>query len=384
MSIITDPTHWKDVDDVTPPIWWQAMAADSRYWFYNNNDVIPSVGSSNTKVAIVDAANLPASLTFNWEIVSPLSYTDLEFYYQIDVVGEVTVNLGQTIGTGQIVVTIPGGTTSFYWGVRSHNIFSTDIMYGGVVAVGAPLDLINYNCECDDATDYQTLAVLRNRLMVRLGYAGQVNNPPPGMAALLTDFLQSSQRLLYMKYTELRTERFFTWNVEAGERLFDLDVNDGDTCSKRLNALKLTWVGMEDATGTANGQWYPLTSGIPPEFYTSIDSRGFPTRYEIRQCLEIFPVPDHAMRLRVKGHFELTAFAADGDQTTINSELVFMWALATAKAHYGHPDANNIAAMANDYLSRLVGGKHGTKRYIPGGSITPPWTKPVMRDGFDA
>lgn len=238
---------------------------------------------------------------------------------------------------------------------------------------------INYNCDCDDTTSYETLSQLRTRLMVRLGYAGQVGNPPPGMAALLNDFLQSSQRLLYMKYTELRTERFFTWTMEPGVRLYDLPDND-DTCTKRLNALKLSWVGVEDL----NGAWLPLINGIPPSFYTGITMESIPQRYEIRQCIEVFPVPDAAYKLRIKGHYLLQPFTEDGDQTTIDSELVFLWALATAKAHYGHPDANNIASMANDYLGRLVGGKHGTKRYVPGAAPIPPAVRPVMRDGYDA
>lgn len=239
---------------------------------------------------------------------------------------------------------------------------------------------IGYNCECDDTTVYATLAQLRARMMVRLGYAGQVNNPPPGMAALLDDFLGSAQRLLYMKYTELRTERFFTWTLEPGVRLYDLPDND-ETCGKRLNALKRSWVGVEDL----NGQWLPMVDGIPPEFYTQTPvNNSIPFRYEIRQCIEVFPVPDAAYKLRIKGHYLLQAFTADADKTTIDSELVFLWALATAKAHYGHPDANNVAAMANDYLGRLVGGKHGTKRYVPGSVPAAPAVRPVMRDGYDA
>lgn len=239
---------------------------------------------------------------------------------------------------------------------------------------------IGYNCECDEDTGYETLAQLRARMMVRLGYAGQVANPPPGMAALLNDFLTSSQRLLYMKYTELHTERFFTWTMEPGVRFYDLPDND-ETCTKELNALKLTWVGVEDM----NGAWFALADGIPPEFYTmNPPNTGMPERFEIRQCIEVFPPPDEAYKLRIKGHYKLQAFTADADQTTIDSELVFLWALATAKAHYGHPDANNIAAMANDYLGRLVGGKHGTKRYVPRSSPVPPAVRPIMRDGYDA
>lgn len=238
---------------------------------------------------------------------------------------------------------------------------------------------VSFNCECDDTVPYETLSQLRTRMLVRLGYSAQAATPPPGMTTLLDDFLRSAQRTLYMKYTELRTERFFTWTMEPGVRFYDLPENE-DACTKSLNALKLTWAGVEDL----NGAWLPLISGIPPEFYTGISQRSLPERYEIRQCIEVFPAPDQAYTLRIKGHFNLLPFTADADQTTIDSELVFLWALAVAKAHYGQPDANNVAAMANDYLGRLVGGKHGTRRYVPGAVPIPPAVRPVMRDGFDA
>lgn len=220
---------------------------------------------------------------------------------------------------------------------------------------------VNFDCDCDDETSHETLAQLRSRMMVRLGYAAQASNPPPGMAALLNDFLQSAQRFLYQKYKPLRTERFYTWTMEPGVRLYGIGSNE-EGCTKRLNVYKVTWVGVEDL----NGAWLPLVEGIPPEFYTAVSRNGLPGRYEIRQCIEVFPPPAEAYSLRIKGHFGLEAFTADADKTTIDSELVFLWALANAKNHYGQPDADDIATQANTYLKTLVAGSHNTARYVPG------------------
>lgn len=230
-----------------------------------------------------------------------------------------------------------------------------------------------YNCSCDDESDNETLSALRRRLLIRLGYAAQAENPPPGMASLLNEFLIGAQRFLYNRpaYRALRVERFFSWTMAPGVRMYDLPDND-ETCSKVLNPYKLSWVGVEDL----NGVWYQLTSGIPPEFYTSVVFQGIPSRYEIRQCIEVFPAPAAAYKLRIKGQFGLTAFAADDDKTTIDSELVFLWALANAKAHYGQGDAEAVAAQANTYLGGLIAGTHGTKRYVPGTTPADPWTPP--------
>jgi hypothetical protein len=230
-----------------------------------------------------------------------------------------------------------------------------------------------FNCDCDDDSGNETLAQLRRRMLVRLGYAAQADTPPPGMADLLDDFLVSAQRYLYRKYRALRTERFFSWTMTPGTRMYDLPDND-ETCTKELDPYRITWVGIEDL----NGAWYRLVEGIPPEFYTSVNFLGLPARYEIRQCIEVLPAPAEAYTLRIKGHFGLTSFTADDDQTTIDSELVFLWALANAKAHYGKNDAANIASEAKDYLANLVSGTHGTAKYVPGVRPVPPAVQPLF------
>lgn len=228
-----------------------------------------------------------------------------------------------------------------------------------------------FNCDCDDTNTNETLAELRRRMLVRLGYAAQADNPPPGMADLLNDFLRQAQRFLYRKYAALRTKRIFTWTLIPGIRFYDLPDND-EACDKRLDPNELEWAGIDDTRGI----WYELIAGIPPQFYTAVKFLGYPTRYEIRQCIELFPAPAGEYRLRIKGRFGLQAFSADSDRTTIDSELVFMWALSAAKAHYGQPDAASVRTETMAYLRDLNSGLHTTKRYVPGTNPAQPWTQP--------
>ena len=226
-----------------------------------------------------------------------------------------------------------------------------------------------YNCACNDhTTSFETLDTLRTRLMVRLGFAAQVIAPPPGMTELLTSFLQESQVLIYTRHPPARTERMFTWNMSAGERHYDLPANREQTpgnpegtCTRRLNPDRVTWVGVERDT-----RWYALAHGINPSLYTN-DRQGWPERYEIRQCIEVWPVPDDStMRLRIKGHFGLDPFTVGTDRTTVDSTLVFLLALANAKAHYGQPDAGNYVGQFERHLAEIVAGTHRTGRYVPG------------------
>lgn len=242
-----------------------------------------------------------------------------------------------------------------------------------------------FNCDCDASESDITLADLRGRLLVGLGYAAQVNNPPPGMALLLDGWLFSSQRYLYRKYNALHTERFFTWTMDSTadppQRFFDFDDNE-EECDLHIDPYRVTWAGISDVSST-NDTWLPMIRGIPPSFYTSANRPGIPSRYEIRQCIEVYPPPDRDYKLRLKGHFGLLPFTEDGDLVTLDDHLVEQWALGRAKAHYGHPDADDVKAEVGDYLKQLVKGSHGTARYVPGTRPMLSETRPLFLDQED-
>lgn len=147
-------------------------------------------------------------------------------------------------------------------------------------------------------------------------------------------------------------------------------------CQFLLNPYKvIEWVGVQ----IPGGAWIPMYEGIPPEFYTVVNQQGIPSRYEIRECIEVLPAPNAAgYYLWVKGEFGLASFASDSDQTTIDSELVLLWAVANRKAAQGSNDANNYAAMAKSRLGTLTAGTHGKKRYVPGTSPVPPAAMPLF------
>lgn len=216
--------------------------------------------------------------------------------------------------------------------------------------------------------NHKTLTQLREELMVRLGFAAQLANPPPGMAALLNSFLQDAQEQLYFRYDTLRTERWFTWQTSIGSRFYDVPID----CLESLNFRKITGAYLQDGE-----TWYPLQAGIDPLLF-NITANGLPTNYELRKYVEIFPAPDSADYLiRLKGHIGLLKFTDNDDRTTIDSRPVFLMALANAKAHYGQPDAGNYIGQLETLIRGLVAGAHGTKRYILGDDEYPrPWPRP--------
>ena len=209
-----------------------------------------------------------------------------------------------------------------------------------------------------------TLKILRDRVLIRLGFAAQLANPPPGMAALVNEFLSSAQVQLAKRIPELVTERFYTWTMIAGTRFYSTSGDDEGVTAPDfiLDPQNITWIGVEDL----NGVFYPLIEGINPTLYTTESKDGFPQRYEIRQSIEVFPAPADAYKLQVKGYPKNFAFADDADVATIDPELIFLLALANAKAHYGQNDAQLYFTQATNHLGQLTAGSHGTKRYVPG------------------
>lgn len=231
-----------------------------------------------------------------------------------------------------------------------------------------------FNCPCESVTQYATLAALRKRVLIRLGYPNQATNPPPGMALFVNDALYSAQKEIYKQLTNagIDTERFFRWTMVPGNRYYALNASEGE-CTLQLDPLKVTWAGFEDL----NQAWYRLIDGIPPEFYTRANINfGWPTHYEIRQCIEISPAPQAPYTLWIKGHFGLAPFAADDDTATIDDEAIFLLALGNCKAHYGQGDAQMTLKQAGNYVGGMVAGQHGTRRYVPRTKIQNPATPP--------
>lgn len=269
----------------------------------------------------------------------------------------------------------------------------------------------------------ETLASLRKRVMILLGFATMADAPPAGMQDTINEFLRLAQSQKYWDYPILRTERWWAWQLTAGQRFYDVPVSGLDAlefrriseawiadnggiaasmwgASKALalgayilatapNPLwfKVTTAGTTgtveptwptNAAGTVvdgtvtftavpppAAVWSPLQRGIHPSRYTLATSAR-PDSYELTDALELWPAPEKSYVVYLRGHLGLRRFTQDTDAPTIDPDVLLTFATALAKAHYRHPDANNYAQMAAGLERRLTAGAHAGKRYIPG------------------
>lgn len=261
--------------------------------------------------------------------------------------------------------------TEFTYQIRMHLSDGSSVLSNTETVTTGDVSA-EFNCDCEVVSSYATLAELRVRMAIQCGYAAQAANLPPGQVTEFNEYLFSSQRQLYYKFRAQRTERFFSWTMTPGLRYYGLDAAEG-ACTLQLDPLGITWVGFEDL----NLAWYRLIEGIDPVYYTRANINfGWPTRYEIRSCIEIFPAPQAAYTLWIKGDIGLAPFASDSDRTTFDDEAVLLYATANWKSAKGKQDAERAMNQATARLNDLTARKHGTARYVPSTYVQNPATPP--------
>lgn len=366
-NILFTPTLWEDSESNSPPSAGLSFGGGEWFWPSLPPQTTPEAASMTTISATGDGDVVRGYATYQ-----AAAETNCVLQWQLGSGGfdGVTLNDGQE----ELVEFFTNGDTVT---IRAYTD-SNDQVGGTLTWVPEgdeppPPAGRSYNCECDDEYPARTLAQMREFLMIRLGWAAMKNTPLPGVNDTLNAFLQDAQEQLHAEYRLPRMERFFTWDLVEGVRFYDLPENI-DVCTKELDPRQLTWVGISDG----DDAWRRLSCGIPPESYYS-DVTGIPSRYEIRQCIEVWPAPTgDPWKLRIKGYFYNDALTADTDVASVDYQAVQLFALANAKAHYGQPDAPNIMRQAMRYVGNMTAGAHHTRRYVPGGTEWVPPPLPVL------
>jgi hypothetical protein len=405
-----NPLNWKDSSGNTPPLQFNNVDPDTNYpnngdgrFWWSVNAYAPSGLGVITFIGNAEYLINDAALT--WQITDGSQDGSVpQLKYSLNGGSSwATVSLADTMQMG--LITIPlAGATGFQFQVVSYGGTPSSSAQTWQVAIAITrqdqppvasvsistsdgpevngLDPYNYNPQVNDPLPYDNLSTLQTRMLVALGFSAQQANPTPGMTGFITEKLQAAQNYLYRKYPSLQLRHFFRYKLIPNQRFYSIYDNDEDV-NANINATgfvldpfkEIEWAGGQDVRNV----WWPVVRGIDPTLYTMINKPWRPARFEIRQtAIEIYPSPDQTYWLWLKASAGMTRFTQATDIPNVDSELVYMYALATAKAHFGQQDAGQVLGQAKDYLGELVAGTHSGRRYIPATNPIPPAIRPTL------
>ena len=203
---------------------------------------------------------------------------------------------------------------------------------------------------------HRTLGELMTELRARLGFASQ------GSASKINDvviksFLQEAHEYVYGELDPPAMRKKTIITLQKGSYLYDWhnDIEDENIDPGRVISI---WLKESETIRTE------LHQGITERDRTFTDERQ-PERYDhLNGQMELWPVPDQSYSLLVEYFSERPRFDRLSDQPGVPDRLVFLYALANAKAHYRHPDAQASATSFQNMLSKQKGRQKEGRRFF--------------------
>ena len=206
---------------------------------------------------------------------------------------------------------------------------------------------------------FQTLGELRALLTQRLGF-GSAGAAAGVISATIDNFLFNAQIQLYLQSDWKKLQYYADKTIGIGQYLIDYPTVIGGAPAD-ANSERILKIAVK-----VNSLWVDLREGINTEHYSYQDRNYYPQRYERYAQIELWPKADISYTVRVWYIRELGRFTQDGDRCTIDDDLIFLHALANAKAHYRQPDADIYTRQMQSILTQLKTKQFGNRSYRRG------------------
>lgn len=217
----------------------------------------------------------------------------------------------------------------------------------------------------------KTLGELMTELRARLGYVAQ-GSASKNNDLVIKSFLQESHEYVFGELEPPGQRTVSNIELQAGSHLYDWhdDLLDMDIDPGRVLSV---WI----KTGETNAE--PLTQGISIGERVTTE-REQPTKYDtLNGQLEVWPVPERIYTVMVEHIAGRGRFERASDRPSVPDRLVFLYALATAKAQYGRADAQAAATAFQNMLSKEKSRQRENRRYFAGGSTSDRAAAQVVR-----
>jgi hypothetical protein len=206
---------------------------------------------------------------------------------------------------------------------------------------------------------YRTFGECLTELKARLGFVAQgpsSNNNNP----VLTSFLQEAHDYLYEELKPTPARKKTTIELATGSYLYDWhnDTDDEDIDPGHVYAV---WVIV------SGDQRIKLAQGIT-EYDRSLTTRSHPVKYDtLNGQIELYPVPDQPYDMIIEYTAPKPDFANSADRPGVPDRLIMLYAIAQAKSHYRHPDAQAAGAIFTKMLGKEKSKSFENRRFVVGG-----------------
>lgn len=202
----------------------------------------------------------------------------------------------------------------------------------------------------------RTLAELRTELRARLGFI-QSGPAAAGNTGTLNSFLQEAHDFVYDELKPSPARKQTAIRLMPGQWLYDYH-NDKEDEPIDPGTVSKVWLESDGRTIGA------LVQGIAPHL-RAFESRSYPTRYDtLNGQMELWPVPERQYDLFIEYLAPKPRFVQDQDRPGVPDRLIFLYALANAKAHYRQPDAQAAGASFSKMLASAKAKQHENRRYV--------------------
>lgn len=219
---------------------------------------------------------------------------------------------------------------------------------------------------------YRTLETLRTELLARLGMGGMGASGGANQTSI-DSFLRNGQAQLYRMQDWRHLTDYQDKILGASQNLLDYPtdgVMSGMRCARDKRILKLETL--------YSGEYLQLREGISTDMWSTMETLSQPVRYERYAQLLIYPKANQAYTVRVWFVADLGRFTENDDVCTLDDEMVFLHALANAKAHYRQPDAATYQGQLNTLLASLRGQSFGSNGVYRRGDPPTGMRKPLV------
>lgn len=210
---------------------------------------------------------------------------------------------------------------------------------------------------------FRTLGELMTELRARLGFATQ-GSASKNNDAVIKSFLQEAHDFVFEQLQPPAQRKKATLRLEANSYLYDWN-NDAEDEPIDPGRVLSVWVIESDTMR------HPLTQGISESDRANSDIRERPERYDhLNGQMELYPIPGQPYDLVIEYTADKNRFERASDRPSVPDRLVFLYALATAKAHYRHPDAQAAATSFQNMLNKEKFRQKENKRFFAQGETT--------------